>query len=178
MSRGRDLAPILERLAAFDVEAQLILASHEASSSRVITLEQSYQRLTGLSLGQDELFREAFRAVEASLFRAAHVLAWAGFIDYLHNFLLPAHEHALAVSQTKWRLAAAEDLRDQSDYQVIEAAKSGHVFGKTVMKALHGLLNKRNECAHPSAYFPDLNSTLGYISELLSRIERFEASRP
>jgi hypothetical protein len=39
------------------------------------------------------------------------------------------------------------------------------------MKALHGLLNRRNECAHPSEYFPDLNQTLGYVSELFSRIE-------
>jgi len=43
---------------------------------------------------------------------------------------------------------------------------------KSEMKALHGLLNKRNECAHPSEYFPDLNETLGYISELLNRIRK------
>jgi hypothetical protein len=38
------------------------------------------------------------------------------------------------------------------------------------MKALHGLLNKRNECAHPSDFYPDMNGSLGYISELLSRV--------
>ena len=45
------------------------------------------------------------------------------------------------------------------------------------MKALHGLLNRRNECAHPSDYFPDLNETLGYLSELFQRIEYLERRR-
>jgi hypothetical protein len=38
------------------------------------------------------------------------------------------------------------------------------------MKALHGLLSRRNECAHASDYFPDLNETLGYVVELFQRI--------
>ena len=36
---------------------------------------------------------------------------------------------------------------------------------------LHGLLTRRNECAHPSTYLPGLNETLGYIAETLNRIE-------
>jgi hypothetical protein len=168
------LRGLFARLASLEAEAQTILATHEAASARVITLEQSYDRLSGLSLDQDELFREALRAVESNLFRAAHVLAWAGFIDYLHNYVLPHHEAALQSVQPKWQLAAPEDLRDQADFQVIQAAKDARVYGKTVMKALHGLLNRRNECAHPSTYFPDLNQTLGYISELFSRIEKLK----
>jgi hypothetical protein len=38
------------------------------------------------------------------------------------------------------------------------------------MKALHGLLNRRNECAHPSDYFPNFNETLGYLAELFQRV--------
>ena len=56
------------------------------------------------------------------------------------------------------------------EFQIIEAAKDMKILTKSEMKALHGLLSKRNECAHPSEYFPDLNETLGYISELLNRI--------
>jgi hypothetical protein len=41
-----------------------------------------------------------------------------------------------------------------------------------MMRTLHGLLSRRNECAHPSEYFPDLNMTLGYISDLIDRIKR------
>jgi hypothetical protein len=38
------------------------------------------------------------------------------------------------------------------------------------MKALLGLLNKRNQCAHPSSYFPALNETLGFVSDVLQYI--------
>jgi hypothetical protein len=32
-----------------------------------------------------------------------------------------------------------------------------------------GLLARRHECAHPSSYTPNLNQSLGYVSELLER---------
>jgi hypothetical protein len=35
-----------------------------------------------------------------------------------------------------------------------------------------GYLDRRNECAHPSDYFPDLNMTLAYITDLVDRIKR------
>jgi hypothetical protein len=165
---------LLARVGAFDAEAQGILGAYEEAPARVITLQASYARLTGLSLDQDELFRESLRAVESGLFRAAHVLAWAGFIDFFHNFLAAGHLVALRIARPKWTLATAEDLRDQSDFQVIEAAKEAGIYDKTLMKALQGVLNKRNECAHPSEYFPDMNQTLGYVSELFSRVDRLQ----
>jgi hypothetical protein len=55
---------------------------------------------------------------------------------------------------------------------VIEAGKEAGAYNRTTMKALHGLLNRRNECAHPSEYFPDLNETLGYVGELFKRIKQ------
>ena len=51
------------------------------------------------------------------------------------------------------------------------SGKSTGLTSKTVTKALLGLLNKRNECAHPSEYYPGLTETLGYVTELLQRIE-------
>ena len=71
----------------------------------------------------------------------------------------------------KWNLSAVEDLRDWGEFQVIEAGRDARLYSKTVMKALHGLLTRRNECAHPSDYYPDFNQTLGFISELFQRIE-------
>lgn len=153
-----------------DSEAQRILATHEAAPARTISLEDSYKRLDGLSVDQDELFRESLRAVEAGLYRAAHVIAWAGFIDLLHAHVAADGFKAISATRPNWNARTTEDLREYADYQVIEAAKDGKFFNKTVMKALHGLLNKRNECAHPSEYYPDFNETLGYISELFQRV--------
>ena len=161
----------LARLDAMGVELKVLLARHEASPSRIITLEQSRDRLGSLSLAQDELFREALRATELGLFRAAHVLVWAGFVDFLHEHLWEAHRVVIATERPTWNLSSAQDLRDQTDYAVVEVGKVVGAYSKTVMKALHGLLNKRNECAHPSDYFPDLNGTLGYVSDVFARIE-------
>jgi hypothetical protein len=91
MRREQAVRVVLARVAELDVEAKAILAGHEAASSRIVTLEGSYDQLTGLSLDQDELFREGLRAVESGLFRAAHVLAWAGFVDFLHETLFKGH---------------------------------------------------------------------------------------
>jgi hypothetical protein len=163
---------VLARVTDLEADAKAILATHEASSTRVITLEASYAKLDTLSLAQDELFRESLRAVQNELFRAAHVLAWAGFIDFLHDLLVTTHLRALATARPKWTVAAAEDLREYSDFQVIEAGKAASAYANTMMRTLQGLLSRRNECAHPSEYFPDLNMTLGYISDLVDRIKR------
>ena len=145
----------------------------EQSGTRVITLEESYKKLGVLSLKQDDLLRQAFRCTENELYRAAHLMAWAAFIDFLHNKLAEDNFQKLAFAMTSWRLNVVEDLREQSDFQVIEAAKKINFLRRSEQKALHGLLNKRNECAHPEDYYPKLNDTLGFVTEILTRIEGF-----
>jgi hypothetical protein len=172
MTDERAVRGVLARVADLEADAKAILATHEAAASRVITLEASYDKLTGLSLAQDEMFRESLRAVENELYRAAHVLAWAGFIDFLHNLLMEKHLAPLQATKPAWTLTMAEDLREQSDFAVIEAGRAAGVYRNTMMRTLHGFLGQRNECAHPSDYFPDLNSTLGYVSDLIDRIKR------
>jgi hypothetical protein len=41
-----------------------------------------------------------------------------------------------------------------------------NVFG-----SIGSFLDRRNLCAHPSDYYPNLNMTLGYIAEILKAIE-------
>ena len=77
----------------------------------------------------------------------------------------------LRAAKAAWKAGSVEELRETVvEYQLIEAAKDLGLCTKTEMKALHGMLNKRNECAHPNDFFPDMNITLGYISELLTRV--------
>lgn len=169
-----ELADVVRRVIALEVDAQRVLAGHEASPARRISLENSYRRLGRLSLQQDELFREALRAVEVGLFRASHVLAWSGFVDFLHELIDGRGAVAIAAARPTWAVKSAEDLRDHADFQVIELGRELGLYTKTVMKALHGLLNKRNEAAHPTDYFPDMNETLGYVSEIFHRVERLK----
>jgi hypothetical protein len=170
-----ELKLLLAKTKAFEKEAHAILATHEASTSRVIVLSESYEKLTKLSLKQDELFRQALRCVEHALYRAAHVLAWAGFMDFLEEKLASDGLVKLRAKYTAWSVSSIEELREAVvEFQLIEAAKKLGLCTKTEMKALHGMLNKRNECAHPSDFYPDMNGSLGYISELLLRVKTLQ----
>ena len=167
---------ILAQVQGFQQEAHAILGAHETSKSRVILLEETYEKLTGFNLRQDELFRQALRCVENGLFRAAHVMAWSGFMDFLEDKVASDGFKKLRAARPKWRFKSLEDLREQfTEYAIIETSRVAGLCTKTEMKALLGLLNKRNECAHPSNYFPELNEALGYISELLQRVESLQA---
>lgn len=173
-----NLQDITKWASAYEAEAGTILSSVESSKARRFTLEVSYKRLDSLSLKQDDLFRQSFRCIEHELYRAAHVIAWAAFMDFLHVYLASGWLAAVQSARPKWKVKQAEDLRNWSDHQVIETCTEVKMVSKTVMKGLHGLLNKRNECAHPEDYYPGLNDTLGYMDELFKRIEHIQNIKP
>jgi hypothetical protein len=157
---------------AFAAEAHSILGRDESSPSRIVLLERSYKRLASLSLKQDDLLRQSLRCLENELYRAAHVMAWAAFMDFFEMKLASKNFKKLRAARPAWIFAGVEELRESiSEFQIIEAARVTGLCQKNEMKALHGLLNKRNECAHPSEFFPGLNDTLGFVTEILTRIE-------
>jgi hypothetical protein len=170
-----ELQHLARRANEFKKSADVLLATHEASKSRAITIEETYETLRKLTIKQDELVRQSLRCVESSLYRAAHVLSWAALMDFMEEQLGKDAFKTLNVVRPHWKVKTPEDLRDLgSDFQVIDALKDSGMCTKTEEKALKGLLNKRNECAHPTDYFPDLNQTLGYLSEILNRIATFQ----
>lgn len=167
------LRRIVEAVGGFQGAAHQLLAAHETSPSRVVVLQATYNSITSLSIAQDDLFRQSLRCVEHELYRAAHVLSWAGMIDYYEQRLNDDGLVRLSQARPKWATNSLEDLRESvPEFQLIEAGRPLGLLSKNDVKALHGLLNKRNECAHPSDYFPSLNDTLGFITELLKRIEK------
>ena len=160
----------------FELEAHGVLGQHETSTSRIVLLDATYKTLKGLSLQQDELFKQGLRCLEQGLFRAAHVMAWAGLMDFIEDKLASDGMTKVRAARPKWKAGSIDELREyQSEYQIVEVAKEVGLISKNEMKALHGLLNKRNECAHPSSYFPGLNDSLGYIDELLKRIRPLQS---
>jgi hypothetical protein len=168
---NKPLQKILAKVKAFTREAHSILGKHETSKSRVVLLDETYRSLGRLSLRQDELLRQALRCIENELYRAAHVLAWAGFMDFLEEKISSDGLKKLRAVRTAWTHATIEELREHvSEFQIIEATRDLGLCRKNEVKALQGLLNKRNECAHPSDFYPGLNDTLGFVSELLTRI--------
>ncbi len=169
---GSRAAPWLQRADAFRKEAHAILATHEAARSRVFVLEDTYKTLTGLSLQQDDLLRQALRCTETALFRAAHVMAWAGLMDFLEEKLASDGLAKLRKVRPKWIGADIREIAESiPERQLVDVTVDVGLCTKGDAKALVGLLNKRNECAHPTGYYPQLNETVGYISEVLQRIK-------
>ncbi len=163
---------VAEWAASFQEDLAKHLAKRERSVHRVMTLEESYRKLTSLSLKQDELMREALQCLEAGFYRPAHVGAWAATIDYCHEWATePARLAKIKSVRPKTKLDVQDDFHDMTDHAFFEALKAAGLIPKSVMKGFHGLLNKRNECAHPEDYKPSVNDTLGYVDELMKRMD-------
>jgi len=167
----------LARVKSFEAEAHDILGlEEEAAQTRVFRLRSSYADLSALSGWQRKLFSEALDCIGARMYRAAHVLAWAAFMDFLEVKLTSDGLKAIGDAYPNWNAKSLETLREAApEYQLVDAGRKIGLYGRTIGKALHGLLNKRNECAHPSDYEPELNDSLGYLTELRNRIETLTA---
>lgn len=169
----------LWKLRQFEREANNIFGVVESAKSRIVTLDDSYSKLANLSLKQDDLFRQSLRCVEVGVFRAAHVMAWAGMTDCLHAIVASDSFVRLNLARPNWQITSIEKLRDDvGEYNQIESFRAADLISKTERKALQGLLSKRNECAHPADYFPSYNETLGYIAEIFQRIAALQLRYP
>jgi hypothetical protein len=159
INNQKTLFDVLNGVTKFHYESKKVLSRIETSVERIITLEEAYKELTALNLKQDELIRESLRCIEVGLFRAAHVLSWSAMSDFL-------------VSLLSSKLNKGNDeIREQfNDNRVLEQLRANAIITKNLEKSLKGLLNKRDECGHPSDYFPELDQTLGYVREILERM--------
>ena len=179
MEKAEPIRVWADRLARLQTESNAIFSQIETSKTRKITLDQSYENLRNLSLKEDELFRQALRCVELGVYRGAHILAWCGFFNMIVRLLESDGFRKLKIERPKWSFSNAEELGESvTEHQIIEALKPLSITGKADQKALIGLLSRRNECAHPTGYFPDINQTLGYVSELFQRIEKLQLRYP
>lgn len=162
------------RVQAFEYSAHRILGMHESSStSRVIILEEAYESLSLLNIKQDDMMRQALRCTENGLYRAAHVMAWAACIDYIEDKLSEDSLLKLRAARPNWRGNDIREIAEYiSEYQIVDAMRTVGLATKNEAKAFHDLLRRRNECAHPTGYLPKVNETLGYIDEILQRINR------
>ena len=104
-----DVREVLRRVVRAEREARRILATHEASVDRVITVEETYDRLGKLSISQDDLLRQSLRAIESKLYRSSIVMAWAAFMDFAEEKLGEDGFKALNARYLKWKITTVED---------------------------------------------------------------------
>ena len=169
------LESVLRRVNSFLEDAHKILSVHEAAPSRTVILDETYKKLQGLSLQQDELLRQALRCVENKLYRASHILAWTALMDLIENILAYDGFKKLNSVRAKWNISSLDQLRENiAEFQIIEACKDLKLATRSEMRMFHGFLSKRNLCAHPSNFFPDYNQTLGYMADILNAIKNLQ----
>jgi len=167
------------RVANFQTAAHKLLGAHAGAISRIIDARKSLARVSALSVKQGDMLKQSVRCIEVEVFRAAHVLAFAAFVDYLHEMAARDKFVALNAARPKLKVTNVDDLREKyTDHGFIEALEAAKLISKTERKAFHGLLTRRNECAHPSDFYPDMNQSLGYLSEIISRLEALKKRYP
>ena len=130
----------------------------------------------GLSPRQEGLFQESRDCADNGSYRAAHVMAWAAFMDCLEDMLASDGLRKVFAAHPSWaKWATIEELRQNvSESQLIDVAGDVGLLLKNDMKVLHGLLAERNECAHPSAHAPGCEEAVGYIANLRRRLEAIQ----
>jgi hypothetical protein len=172
MAAPRTPREVADWAANAQAELAKLLAKRERSAHRVMTLTESYEKLTKLNIKQDSLFREALQCAEHGLYRSAHVTSFAALVDFVHEWIAtdPTRLATIQTNYPAWNIKQAADFREQKDHSLFEVMKKQALISNSMMKALHGLLAKRNECAHPEDYEPGINDTLGYLDEMMKRI--------
>jgi len=169
-----NIGQILDSARAFETEAHQVLSVHESSPSRVMDLHPTYATLSNLSLKQDELFRQAIKSASLGLYKAAYVMAWAGAVDVIFE-ALTANFAALKKVRPNWKEKDIHEMAEAySEYAFIDVLLLLNLATKGQVKTFHGLLHRRNQCAHPTDYAPDINMTLGYITEVLTEVKKFQ----
>ena len=167
------------RVLNFEAAAHKLLQTHEGATSRIIDARKSLARVSALSVKQEDMLKQSVRCIEVEVFRAAHILAFAAFADYLQEVASRDKFVALNAARPNWKVTSIDDLRERfTDHAFIEALEVAKLISKSERKAFHGLLNRRNECAHPTDFYPDMNQSLGYISEVVSRLEALKKIYP
>lgn len=169
-----DIPEFVRSVEALEAETRRLLGKYKEIQARMLAVRQLRDRLDTLNLNDNVLLSDSLYAVEAGLFRPAYVLSWGGFIDFLCASL-PINE--VNSHYPNWHVETEEDLHLIKEFQLIDAGKKLGLLNSTVANTLRGLLNDRNQLAHGSGFFPDLNETLGFLNKLFRVIEYMKTHR-
>jgi len=181
---SKGIEKILKNVGAFENELTEILSAHEGSNRRTITLDGTLKKLESLTVRQKTFFREAIVCMKHDLFRASHVMAWIGFIDFFLEKICSNNCNSIkSYGSTKYNsVSNPQELREEtpSEHQQIVLGKSIRFINEKTKRALIALLDKRNDCAHSgsSTYKASLNSSLAYVNELFDYIDKLKNKSP
>ena len=173
-----DFTRVVKEAEQFRKKANALLSKHETSPTRALDLQKTLKQITSLNLKQQDLLNESIECIRNGLFRAAHVIAWAAMADYLEEWLIEDKKGNLAQQRPNWNITTVEDMMEKAtENQVIVTLRVCGYIRKNTEQSLITLLKRRHLCAHPSGYDPDLNMTVGFVSELRHWFSKLEKGR-
>lgn len=162
---------ILRSVKNFEEDVTSLTAYFDgAIHSRTYKAHEALLEVDSLTVQQKDSLKQAVRCVEHELYRSAFVMAWTALADLLLEACVSQAPKVQKV-RSSWKLEDKESLSEHTgDFAIIDALKEiGHI-SKSTRKSLHGLLHRRNQCAHPSSYYPTADEALGYIREAIGLV--------
>lgn len=172
-----DLAEIrawLSRAERAEEAAHRVLAGHELAQSRVVLLDKLLKDLAGLPVDVRDYFEEATGCLEIGAFRAAIVLAWAGFFHTVMERLFDDHASDVRNKRPKWAFNDLDELKEaSSESQLLDVAREVKLLTRSELREYQGQLATRNRCAHPTLYSPSLNRAVGFVDDMLRQATNF-----
>ncbi len=140
----------------------------------------NYLKKTVAKIGDDnqrKFMAEAASCLAVDAPRATIVMAWAGTVDHLYDFIL---KHKLAEFNAalarrkdhcaKTTISVKDDFADLKESVFIEVARSAGVITNDVRKLLDEKLGIRNTCAHPSTVEVHRSKVVSVIEDLVDNI--------
>lgn len=169
-----NLRELLRRRDEAEQAAHELLERHEAASSRVLFLKQSFGKLSGLPVDVAGYYQEALEALQVGCYRASIVLSWAGFVYVVAETLVSTYAGPLASNYPKWNTGTTSNLLESApEYQILEAAKKLGAINNQQLNIYKGWLSTRNQSAHPTLHKPSRNVALGYVDAVIAEVQKY-----
>ena len=148
--------------------------------SAMITDALAYLKKVVAKLGDDnqrKFMAEAISCLAVDAPRATIVMAWAGAMDHLYDFILGhklADFNAALARRTdryaRVTIATKDDFAELKESVFIEVARSAGVVTNDVRKVLDEKLGIRNTCAHPSTVEVHRSKVVNFIEDLVDNV--------
>jgi hypothetical protein len=123
-----------------------------------------------LSAMSSSEFGTAHKALEQNLLRPAHVAAWNGYVALAIMRLADNDFDDLRKARPKWTGSSVEELAMRTPGRaLIDLLVEFYLVDADQEFALAELLQRRNDCAHPTSFEPTIEQTTAYLDEILTR---------
>jgi hypothetical protein len=126
---------------------------------------------------QRKFMAEAVSCLAVDAPRATIVMAWAGALDHLYDYILKHKLQNFNAALAKRKdhhakivVTKKDDFEDIRETVFIEVARSAGIITNDVRKILDEKLGIRNTCAHPSTVEVHRSKVVNFVEEMVDNV--------